>query len=169
MRPPLCCSSARAAATRDSAAGPSLYSRLVLWNNAAVGTIYVDDAKVAGTYNGPTGAGATPLPQPTTAPTSTPTPTSVPPTVTPTPLPAGQYLVGDFEGGLGGWAKQGPGSATAQGGTVNSGTGAVALATEEVALRQALGDGFAAREPAPGTVRVWTVKEVQHAGVGSQG
>jgi glutamine phosphoribosylpyrophosphate amidotransferase len=45
----------------------------------------------------------------------------------------------------------------------------VALATEEVALRQALGNDFAAREPAPGTVRVWPVKEVQHAGVGSQG
>jgi glutamate synthase domain-containing protein 1 len=33
----------------------------------------------------------------------------------------------------------------------------VALATEEVALRQALGRDFAAREPAPGTVRVWAV------------
>jgi glutamate synthase domain-containing protein 1 len=33
----------------------------------------------------------------------------------------------------------------------------VALATEEVALRQALGRDFVAREPAPGTMRVWTV------------
>jgi methylamine---glutamate N-methyltransferase subunit A len=43
----------------------------------------------------------------------------------------------------------------------------VALATEEVALRQALGDGFVAREPAPGTMRVWSVKEVQNAGAGA--
>ena len=33
----------------------------------------------------------------------------------------------------------------------------VAIATEEVALRQALGDGFRAREPAPGTMQVWAV------------
>jgi glutamine phosphoribosylpyrophosphate amidotransferase len=33
----------------------------------------------------------------------------------------------------------------------------VAVATEEVALRQALGRDFVAREPAPGTVRVWDV------------
>jgi glutamate synthase domain-containing protein 1 len=33
----------------------------------------------------------------------------------------------------------------------------VAVATEEIALRQALGDGFAAREPEPGTMRVWSV------------
>ena len=33
----------------------------------------------------------------------------------------------------------------------------VAIATEEIALRQALGDDFAAREPAPGTMRVWSV------------
>jgi glutamate synthase domain-containing protein 1 len=35
--------------------------------------------------------------------------------------------------------------------------GFVALATEEVALRQALGRDFEAREPAPGTARVWPV------------
>ncbi len=33
----------------------------------------------------------------------------------------------------------------------------VAMATEEIALRQALGHEFAAHEPAPGTMRVWTV------------
>jgi glutamine phosphoribosylpyrophosphate amidotransferase len=33
----------------------------------------------------------------------------------------------------------------------------VAIATEEVAIRQALGSGFEAREPAPGTMRVWSV------------
>jgi glutamate synthase domain-containing protein 1 len=33
----------------------------------------------------------------------------------------------------------------------------VAVATEEIALRRALGDGFAAREPEPGTMRVWSV------------
>jgi glutamate synthase domain-containing protein 1 len=33
----------------------------------------------------------------------------------------------------------------------------VAIATEEIALRQALGRGFPALEPAPGTMRVWTV------------
>jgi glutamine phosphoribosylpyrophosphate amidotransferase len=31
----------------------------------------------------------------------------------------------------------------------------VAIATEEVALRQALGRDFVAREPAPGTMKVW--------------
>ena len=31
----------------------------------------------------------------------------------------------------------------------------VAIATEEIALRKALGHDFAAREPAPGTMRVW--------------
>lgn len=35
----------------------------------------------------------------------------------------------------------------------------VALATEEIALRQALGRDFVAREPAPGTMGVWSVKE----------
>jgi glutamate synthase domain-containing protein 1 len=33
----------------------------------------------------------------------------------------------------------------------------VAIATEEVALRQALGRGFVAREPAPGTMAVWGI------------
>jgi len=33
----------------------------------------------------------------------------------------------------------------------------VAIATEEIALRQALGHDFVAREPAPGTMRVWSV------------
>jgi glutamine phosphoribosylpyrophosphate amidotransferase len=33
----------------------------------------------------------------------------------------------------------------------------VAIATEEIALRQALGNDFAAREPAPGTMKVWPV------------
>jgi glutamate synthase domain-containing protein 1 len=33
----------------------------------------------------------------------------------------------------------------------------VAVATEEVALRRALGNDFVAREPAPGTMRVWAV------------
>ncbi len=33
----------------------------------------------------------------------------------------------------------------------------VALATEEIALRQALGRQFVAREPAPGTMQVWSV------------
>jgi methylamine---glutamate N-methyltransferase subunit A len=40
----------------------------------------------------------------------------------------------------------------------------VALATEEIALRQALGRDFAAREPAPGTMRVWTVKQESTVG-----
>jgi glutamate synthase domain-containing protein 1 len=35
----------------------------------------------------------------------------------------------------------------------------VALATEEIALRQALGREFVAREPAPGTLRAWTVPQ----------
>ena len=33
----------------------------------------------------------------------------------------------------------------------------VAIATEEIALRQALGREFVAREPAPGTMKVWAV------------
>jgi methylamine---glutamate N-methyltransferase subunit A len=33
----------------------------------------------------------------------------------------------------------------------------VALATEEIALRRALGDAFTAYEPAPGTIRLWTI------------
>jgi glutamine phosphoribosylpyrophosphate amidotransferase len=41
----------------------------------------------------------------------------------------------------------------------------VALATEEIALRQALGRDFPAVEPAPGTMRLWTVtQEVRHVG-----
>jgi hypothetical protein len=39
----------------------------------------------------------------------------------------------------------------------------VAIATEEVALRKALGRDFVAREPAPGMMRVWSVREVKHA------
>jgi glutamate synthase domain-containing protein 1 len=39
----------------------------------------------------------------------------------------------------------------------------VAIATEEVALRQALGRDFVAREPAPGTVVVWPVPTLQFA------
>jgi glutamate synthase domain-containing protein 1 len=35
----------------------------------------------------------------------------------------------------------------------------VGIATEEIALRQALGRDFVAREPAPGTMKVWSVKE----------
>lgn len=35
----------------------------------------------------------------------------------------------------------------------------VALATEEIALRRALGDDFTAREPAPGTMQVWSVAQ----------
>jgi glutamine phosphoribosylpyrophosphate amidotransferase len=45
----------------------------------------------------------------------------------------------------------------------------VALATEEIALRQALGDGFTAREPAPGTMRVWPVKHEAFVGSGRVG
>jgi len=37
----------------------------------------------------------------------------------------------------------------------------VAIATEEIALRQALGHDFVAREPAPGTMRVWSVAGVK--------
>ncbi|HSS11286.1 MAG TPA: choice-of-anchor D domain-containing protein, partial [Acidimicrobiales bacterium] len=40
------------------------YSRLLLWNNPAAGTVFVDDIQVASAYNGPVGAGATPLPGP---------------------------------------------------------------------------------------------------------
>jgi glutamate synthase domain-containing protein 1 len=36
----------------------------------------------------------------------------------------------------------------------------VAIATEEMALRRALGSDFVAREPAPGTLRVWSVAGV---------
>ena len=37
----------------------------------------------------------------------------------------------------------------------------VALATEEIALRQALGRDFVAKEPAPGTMQVWSVPIAQ--------
>jgi glutamate synthase domain-containing protein 1 len=35
----------------------------------------------------------------------------------------------------------------------------VAIATEEIAIRQALGQDFVAREPAPGTMKVWTTPQ----------
>jgi hypothetical protein len=161
-----------------SAAQP--YSRLLLANDGAVGTVYFDDVKVANTLNGPVGAGgsppgptatsistatmtptppsasATPTPTATSTSTRTATPTSpatptgtltltstptaspasatptststpVPPTATPTPPPAGQYVQDGFEAGLGAWTQQGTGSATTQGATVNSGSGAAAL------------------------------------------
>ncbi len=41
----------------------------------------------------------------------------------------------------------------------------VAIATEEIALRQALGRDFVAHEPAPGTMRVWHVSAAQPAEV----
>jgi glutamate synthase domain-containing protein 1 len=41
----------------------------------------------------------------------------------------------------------------------------VAIATEEIALRQALGRDFVAHEPAPGTMAVWQVGAAQPAGV----
>lgn len=40
----------------------------------------------------------------------------------------------------------------------------VAIATEEIALRQALGTDFTAREPAPGTMSLWSIPAV-HAAV----
>jgi glutamate synthase domain-containing protein 1 len=39
----------------------------------------------------------------------------------------------------------------------------VAIATEEIALRQALGRDFVAREPAPGTMHVWSVPASERA------
>src|SRR5262249_47619815 len=39
----------------------------------------------------------------------------------------------------------------------------VAIATEEIALRRSLGSDFVAKEPAPGTMKVWTVTAVQPA------
>jgi glutamate synthase domain-containing protein 1 len=39
----------------------------------------------------------------------------------------------------------------------------VAIATEEIALRQALGRDFTAREPAPGTMALWSVPSGRHA------
>jgi glutamate synthase domain-containing protein 1 len=44
----------------------------------------------------------------------------------------------------------------------------VAIATEEIALRQALGREFAAREPAPGTVAVWPVPAARPAGLAAR-
>jgi glutamine phosphoribosylpyrophosphate amidotransferase len=45
----------------------------------------------------------------------------------------------------------------------------VAIATEEIALRRGLGRDFVAREPAPGTLKVWSVDKgvevATHAGV----
>jgi glutamate synthase domain-containing protein 1 len=43
----------------------------------------------------------------------------------------------------------------------------VAIATEEIALRQALGTSFAAREPAPGSMMVWPVTQEANANVPS--
>jgi glutamate synthase domain-containing protein 1 len=39
----------------------------------------------------------------------------------------------------------------------------VAIATEEIALRQALGRNFVAREPSPGTLAIWPVPSLQKA------
>ena len=39
----------------------------------------------------------------------------------------------------------------------------VAIATEEIALRRSLGRDFEAREPAPGTMRVWAVNPAKEA------
>jgi glutamate synthase domain-containing protein 1 len=39
----------------------------------------------------------------------------------------------------------------------------IAIATEEIALRQALGRQFVAREPAPGTLAIWPVPALQNA------
>ncbi len=39
----------------------------------------------------------------------------------------------------------------------------VAIATEEIALRKALGSDFVAREPAPGTMAVWAQAQLSHA------
>src|SRR5438309_2868805 len=39
----------------------------------------------------------------------------------------------------------------------------VAIATEEIALRQAFGSDFVAREPAPGTMAVWSLPAVEKA------
>jgi glutamate synthase domain-containing protein 1 len=41
----------------------------------------------------------------------------------------------------------------------------VAIATEEIALRQALGRDFVAREPAPGTMGLWSVMPMKKASV----
>lgn len=42
----------------------------------------------------------------------------------------------------------------------------VAIATEEIALRRALGTNFEAREPTPGSMRVWSVKRTSVAAAG---
>jgi hypothetical protein len=68
------------------------YSRLLLGNDGAVGTVYFDDIRVANTYNGPVGAGGGTPQQPTATPTSTPTLTVIPTgtsTATPTATPTG--------------------------------------------------------------------------------
>jgi glutamate synthase domain-containing protein 1 len=44
----------------------------------------------------------------------------------------------------------------------------VALATEEIALRRALGTNFVAREPAPGTMMVWTLGSEDTIGSGAE-
>src|SRR3954470_7897764 len=43
-----------------SATSSQQYSRLMLWNNAGVGTVFMDDIRVAGALNGPVGAGGGP-------------------------------------------------------------------------------------------------------------
>lgn len=53
------------ASTNANLSVTNAYSRLLLWNDGAVGTVYDDDVAVTATYNGPVGAGATPLPGPT--------------------------------------------------------------------------------------------------------
>jgi glutamate synthase domain-containing protein 1 len=45
----------------------------------------------------------------------------------------------------------------------------VAIATEEIALRQALGREFVAREPAPGTMKVWPVQSAVSAQTAKNG
>src|SRR5207249_1351840 len=104
------------------------YARLYLWNSPALGTVYLDDIKVANAYNGPTGTVTPPTPTATPVP---PTATPVPPTATPTatPPPAGTYLADGFEGGgLAAWTKAGPGGASVQTAVVNGGAYAAALA-----------------------------------------
>jgi glutamate synthase domain-containing protein 1 len=39
----------------------------------------------------------------------------------------------------------------------------IAIATEEIALRKALGKNFVVREPPPGTMAVWSVPSLEHA------
>jgi glutamate synthase domain-containing protein 1 len=45
----------------------------------------------------------------------------------------------------------------------------VAIATEEIALRQTLGRDFMAREPAPGTMKVWAVAASSPAAISARG